>query len=280
MNKGKIIRIVSNLYTVNVDGINMDCQARGKFRNQRITPLVGDYCEVDIENKYIMNILPRKNYLLRPSIANVDIALIVTSLKKPDFSPILLDKLITIVTLDQIEPMLLFTKMDLLAKEEIEQWKKVKKYYQKIGYRVFTNLEINDLKKELKEKIVVVTGQTGAGKSTLLNKLNEKLELKTSPISEALNRGVHTTRHTELFEVDDFLIADTPGFSALDLSGFQKEEIRDSFKEFFKYTCKFRDCMHEKEQDCKVKEAVRNEEILQSRYKSYLACVSEVPKWK
>ena len=280
MKTGKITRIISNLYTVNVNGTNIDCQARGKFRNQKITPLVGDYCEIDEEQKYIKNILPRKNYLLRPSIANVDVSLIVTSLRKPDFSFSLLDKLITIISLNQIEPMICFTKIDLLEESEKNEWEQIKNYYQKIGYQVFTNLEIFQLKYALKEKIVVVTGQTGAGKSTLLNKLDSRLELKTSPISEALNRGVHTTRHTEIFRIDDFFIADTPGFSALDLSSYQKEEIKNSFREFSKYRCKFQDCMHIKELDCSVKEAVETGEILKSRYESYQKFLNEVSKWK
>lgn len=278
MKEGKIIRIISNLYTVNIEGKNIDCQARGKFRNDNITPLVGDYCEIDVENKYIMRILPRKNYLLRPSIANVDIALIVTSLKKPDFSAYLLDKLLSLVSLNQIKPMICFTKEDLLDIEEKKSFQELKTYYQKSGYDVYTNQELSKLRVALKNKVVVVTGQTGAGKSSLLNSLNPKLTLKTSPISEALNRGIHTTRHTEIYNIDDFFIADTPGFSALDLKGFQKEEIRDTFKEFKKYQCKYKDCNHLNEPACGVKEALTNNEIKKSRYESYQSLISEVIK--
>ncbi len=278
MKEGKIIRIISNLYTVNIEGKNIDCQARGKFRNDNITPLVGDYCEIDVENKYIMRILPRKNYLLRPSIANVDIALIVTSLKKPDFSAYLLDKLLSLVSLNQIKPMICFTKEDLLDIEEKKSFQELKTYYQKSGYDVYTNQELSKLRVALKNKVVVVTGQTGAGKSSLLNSLNPKLTLKTSPISEALNRGIHTTRHTEIYNIDDFFIADTPGFSALDLKGYQKEEIRDTFKEFKKYQCKYKDCNHLNEPKCGVKEALTNNEIKKSRYESYQSLISEVIK--
>lgn len=278
MKTGKIIKIISNLYTVFINGETIDCQARGKFRHQKITPLVGDYVEIDVENKYIMQILPRKNYMLRPSIANVDVALIITSLKKPDYSPYLLDKLISVVTLHQIEPMICFTKIDLLDEQEQKNFKIIKNYYEKLGYKVFTNQELSKMKRILKDKVVVVTGQTGAGKSTLLNKLDEKLELKTSPISEALNRGVHTTRHTEIYEIDGFFIADTPGFSALDFAGFQKEEIRNSFREFANFPCKFKDCSHTKEDICGVKEAVATGEILKSRYESYLTFLKELEK--
>jgi ribosome biogenesis GTPase len=276
MKTGKIIRIISNLYTVNMEDENIDCQARGKFRQDKITPLVGDYCEVDIENKYIMRILPRQNYLLRPSIANVDVALIITSLKKPDFSPYLLDKLLSLVTLNHIKPMICFTKIDLLKEEERASWLELKRDYENIGYIVHTNQDLPRLRRALKKQVVVVTGQTGAGKSTLLNALSPQLTLKTSPISEALNRGVHTTRHTEIFEVDDFFIADTPGFSALDLKGYQKEEIRNTFKEFQKYHCKYSDCNHINEPDCGVKDALAIGEIRRSRYESYQQLLKEV----
>ncbi|MCI8575408.1 MAG: ribosome small subunit-dependent GTPase A [Bacilli bacterium] len=276
MKTGKIIRIISNLYTVNIDDHNIDCQARGKFRQNKITPLVGDYCEVDIENKYIMRILPRNNYLLRPSIANVDIALIITSLKKPAFSPFLLDKLLALVELNHIKPMICFTKIDLLTEEEKSKWLELKRDYQASGYIVHTNQDLKSLREALKKQVVVVTGQTGAGKSTLLNSLNPHLTLKTSPISEALNRGVHTTRHTEIYQVDDFFIADTPGFSALDLKGYQKEEIRNTFKEFQKYQCKYSDCFHIHEPDCGVKKALSIGEIRQSRYESYQQLLKEV----
>lgn len=278
MKTGKIIKIISNTYTIIVDNKKIECQARGKFRHQKITPLVGDFCEVDIENKYIMQILPRKNYLLRPSIANVDVALIIMSLKEPDFSEYLLDKLITMISLNQILPMICFTKLDLLDNEQIKKFTQIKKYYQNLEYQVFTNQEISQIKNQLKGKIVVVTGQTGAGKSTLLNKLDPSLQLKTSPISKALNRGVHTTRHTEIYEFAGFYIADTPGFSALELSGYQNEEIRKSFIEFDKFPCRFKDCSHTKEQICGVKQAVEIGEILKSRYESYISFLSEVSK--
>lgn len=276
MKTGKIIRIISNLYTVSIDGENINCQARGKFRKDKITPLVGDLCEIDIEHHYIMKILPRTNYMLRPSIANVDVALIVTSMKKPDFSAHLLDKLISIVTLHQITPMICFTKIDLLTESEKSTWKQIRSYYKTIGYQTFTNEELSSIKETLKGKTVVVTGQTGAGKSSLLNKLCPELSLKTSPISESLNRGVHTTRHTEIYPIDGIFLADTPGFSALEFAGYQKEEIKQSFIEFSQYSCRFHDCNHIKEKDCKVKDAVESGDILKSRYESYQSFLSEV----
>lgn len=268
--QGKIIKIISNLYTIQTEKETIECRARGKFRNYKITPLVGDYCTIDIENKYILEILPRKNFLDRPTIANVDVALIVTSVKKPNLSLNLLDKMLSIITLNKIEPILCFSKIDLLSKQEKKELKKICKYYKEIGYQVVTNQNKNLLKKILKNKIVVVTGQTGAGKSTLLNKLDKKLNLKTDEISESLGRGKHTTRHVELFSFKNFYVADTPGFSSLDFNNNTKEEIRSSFVEFKNYRCSFKDCMHNKEKNCAVKDAVEKEKIRKSRYENYL----------
>lgn len=268
--QGKIVKIISNLYTVETEKGLVKCRARGKFRKCAITPLVGDMCVIDKENNYILEVLPRKNELARPQIANVDVALIVTSLKKPNLSFHLLDKMISIISINHIEPILVFTKLDLLNKNEKKEFKKIKKYYQKIGYQVLTNQEYKKLNKMLKEKVVVVTGQTGAGKSTLLNKIDKNLNLKTDEISESLGRGKHTTRHVELFKLKYFYIADTPGFSSLDFGDISLVEIRNSFIEFQNYSCPFKDCMHVKERNCRVKEAVEKEEILDSRYQSYL----------
>lgn len=268
--EGKIIKIISNLYTVKTEEGIKECRARGKFRNKGITPLVGDKCLIDKENNYILELFSRKNELSRPPIANVDSALIVTSVKKPNLSLNLLDKMISIITLKNIEPILCFTKLDLLDKKEKKEIKTLMNYYKKIGYVVITNKESKKLKKILKNKIVVVTGQTGAGKSTLLNKLDKSLNLKTDEISESLGRGKHTTRHVELFSINNFYIADTPGFSSLDFDEVKKEEIKNSFVEFQKYSCPFKDCMHDKEKDCEIKKAVEKQEILSSRYQNYL----------
>ena len=268
--EGRIIKIISNLYTVETKERQIECRARGKFRNEKITPLVGDRCTIDAENAYILEILPRKNFLNRPMIANVDAALLVTSVKKPDLSLNLLDKMIVSVEINKIEPILCFSKLDLLSKKETKKVKEIIKYYKRIGYTAITNDKYKKLNKILKKKTVVITGQTGAGKSTLLNKLDKSLHLKTDEISESLGRGKHTTRHVELFSFKNFYIADTPGFSSLDFEDISKEEIRDSFKEFKKYICPFKNCMHYKEKDCNVKKAVEKKEILKSRYDNYL----------
>lgn len=269
MLKGMIVKNISDTYTVKESKNLYECKARGKFRNSGLTPLVGDIVEFDPEQNYILDIMERKNELARPSVSNIDVALIISSVKKPDLSLYLLDKQITSVSLENIEPVLCFTKLDLLSRKELKEVKKIMKYYKKLGYAVFTNWQIKKILKYLKGKTVVLTGQTGVGKSSLLNLISPSLNLKTGEISEALGRGKHTTRHTEFFLVKDVLIADTPGFSSLDINKHTKEEIRDTFLEFKKYTCEFKNCMHDKEKNCAVREACEKGEIMKSRYENY-----------
>lgn len=271
--QGKIIRIISNLYTVKCSDGKYDCQARGKFRNDKITPLVGDDCIIDKDNKYILEILPRKNELKRPLVSNIDTAVIVTSIKQPDLSLNLLDKMLSIITINKIKPIICFTKLDLADKNDKKLIKQLKKYYESINIPVLNNKKIGKLKRCLKNQVVVFTGQTGAGKSSLLNKIDKTLNLKTGEISMALNRGKHTTRHVELFELNNAYIVDTPGFSALDFNDISDEQIKDSFVEFGKYNCKFNNCMHINEKKCKVKDAVENQQILLSRYENYKSFV-------
>jgi len=268
--EGKIIRQISNLYTVLSNGVSYDCHARGKFRHSKLTPLVGDIVEFDEVNNYILDIKTRKNSLERPSIANIDSALIITSVKKPDLSLNLLDKELVLTISNNIEPIIVFTKLDLLTKSEMKKIKNIMKYYTSIGIKVTTNRNLYKLKRYIKNKTLVLTGQTGAGKSSLLNKLDKKLNLATNEISEALGRGKHTTRHVELFKYRTSFIADTPGFSSLDLISITKEQIRDSFIEFNKVECVYKNCMHLNESECNVKKLVENKKILKSRYENYV----------
>lgn len=272
---GKIIKNISNDYTVLSNGKEYVCKASGKFRKLNITPLVGDNVIFDDKNNYIKEILPRKNFLVRPPISNIDQAYIITSVKEPDFSSNLLDKLINIVEYNNIEPIIIFTKLDLL--EEQEEIRKYISYYKKIGYKVFLNTEIDSILKSFDNKISVFTGQSGAGKSTLLNKLNANLNIKTAPISKALGRGKHTTRHTELILINKGYVADTPGFSSISLIEMTKEDIRDNFIEFndYKDGCKYRDCMHIKENQCNIKNKVNDKIIIESRYENYLKFIDE-----
>lgn len=273
---GRIIKIVSNDYTVKCeDGNTYICKARGVFRNKKITPLVGDFVKITKEKNLIEEIMKRKNELIRPPVSNIDIALVVTSAKEPDFSSNLLDKMLDIIEFNNIMPVICISKYDLL--DNTKEMDEIIAYYKKIGYKVFINTQIEDIKKVFKDNVTILTGQTGVGKSSLINKLEKSMDLKTGEISKALGRGKHTTRHTELFELFDGYVADTPGFSSLNFIGMNKEDIRDNFIEFNEYKdkCKYRDCMHVNEDDCEIKRRVSNNEILKSRYDNYVKFILE-----
>lgn len=270
--EGRIIKNISNDYVVKVDNKLYTCKPRGKFRISNLTPLVGDIVEIDNNNNYIIDIKKRKNSLIRPSVSNIDKAIIVTSVK-PKLDTNLLDKLLVLTMYNNIEPVICFTKLDLLNLEELKEINSIINYYESIGYVTVKNTEIDKIKSILKNNLSVFVGQSGAGKSSLLNKLDSKLELKTNEISKALGRGKHTTRHVELFEVCEGLVVDTPGFSSLDLSSLSNMDIRDNMKEMFDNLdkCKYRDCMHYKEDGCYVKSLVNNNVILKSRYDNYIS---------
>lgn len=267
MIQGKIVKQISNDYTVKVNNELIVCKARGKFRNLGITPLVGD--NVILENNYILEILPRKNELIRPSISNIDQAVIVMSTHIPAFSTDLLDKLLCIIEFNNIVPIIYISKLDLLNQEQLNIINKYIEYYKKIGYQVYTDLSI---KKVFINKITVFVGQSGAGKSTLLNKLDKNLNLQTGEVSISLGRGKHTTRHVELINLLGGMIADTPGFSKLSFIDMTNSDIRDNFIEFNKhrYNCEYQDCMHNNEDNCEVKKQVKCGNILESRYNNYI----------
>lgn len=271
---GVIIRQKSNLYTVFANNQSFNCSARGKFRHTNITPLVGDYCTITTEDNCIIDILDRKNKLDRPPIANIDIALIITSVKEPNLSLNLLDRQLVCILSQNIKPIIVLSKIDLLSSNEKKDIKKICKYYQKIGIKVIQNNKLSKLKRLLKGKTVVLTGQTGAGKSTLLNKLDKNLNIETNEISKALGRGVHTTRHTEIYNIDGIFIADTPGFSSLDIN-ISKDKLKDYYPEF-DVKCTFKDCMHIKERNCIVKNLVKSGKIMKSRYDNYVKFWSEL----
>lgn len=275
--EGLIIKNISNDYTVLANNNYYNCKARGRFRKDNIIPLVGDHVVFDEKEKYIKEIKTRKNMLIRPSVANIDQALIVTSVKEPELSTVLLDKMLTIISYNNIKPIICFTKTDLLNEKEILEFTKLKDYYESIGYQTVINIEKETILKLFKNKVTVFTGQSGAGKSTLLNNLDKNLTLKTGEISKVLGRGKHTTRHTELFQVASGFVVDTPGFSSLDFNEMTKMDIRDNMNEMFDNLeyCKYRDCMHLNEDGCMVKEKVNQGIILKSRYDNYKNFISK-----
>ena len=275
--QGIIVKQISNDYTVELSNKEkVVCKARGKFRKMHITPLVGDMVIIDYQNRYILEVLKRKNELIRPSIANVDQAVIITSVHIPNFSSNLLDKLLVTIEYNNIIPIICFTKLDLIDNKTRLEIDKYIEYYRKIGYQVYLNTD-EELRFIFKDKVTVFAGQSGAGKSTLLNRLDSNLKLDTGEVSVALGRGKHTTRHVELIPLLDGLVADTPGFSSLTFDDMTKEDIRDNFIEFNEYRdlCEYKDCMHKDEIICSIKEKVSNGEIIQSRYDNYLKFISE-----
>ena len=268
--KGQIVKISSDLHFVNSDNEIYPCKCRGLFRKEHITPVVGDYVLFSKDKKLIEEILPRKNVFQRPKVSNIDQAFLITSLKLPDFSLNLLDKFLVLMEINNVEPIICITKSDLISEDKLKDVDKILDYYREMDYKVVYNDELDKIRDLLKNKTSVFTGQTGAGKSTLLNKLNPVWNLEVGDVSLALGRGKHTTRVVELFEFLDGKIMDTPGFSSLDFYNNSKSDIRDAFRDFKRYPCPFKDCMHTNEEECSVKLEVSSNNIMESRYLNYL----------
>ena len=269
----RVIKIVSNQYTVLYDNQRVEAVAMGKLRLKQ-SPVVGDFVKVEkLEGKMcIQAIEPRKNQMIRPSIANVDQAMIIMSMVDPDFSCQLVDRLLILIQYAGIQPFLVITKVDVCTmSEQMKEWIED---YRRSGYQVILhskgepNQELMNL---LKGKITVLTGQSGAGKSSLINTYLPDFEIQTQEISKALGRGKHTTRHTELHDVCGGWVADTPGFSSLEFDRMSVQDLKDALWEFEKAApCKFRDCVHENEPGCGVKKGVEEKTISSIRYQHYL----------
>lgn len=286
MPEGKIIKALSGFYYVSCGEKIYQCRPRGVFRKNKLSPLVGDEVVFQIENMnegYILEVLKRKNELIRPPIANVDQAILVFSAAEPNFSTALLDRFLVLIESKKIEPLICISKVDLVEGNEMELIHMYAENYQKIGYTIVltsTPLEmgIDELHPFLQNNISVFAGQSGVGKSTLLNALNKELDLKTNQISTHLGRGKHTTRHVELIQIGNGLVADTPGFSSLELSDIQAEELTLFFPELKEASelCKYRGCTHISEPKCAVKERVDIGVIPNYRYEHYVDFLQEI----
>lgn len=266
--QGTVVKVISSSFYVEVNKNIYICTQRGVLKKNKTLPLVGDKVIVDLNKKVIEKILPRINEIIRPPVANITKGIIVTSLKNPDFSTNLLDKLLVELEINKIKPVICLTKIDLC--EMTDDLINTINYYKKIGYIVLNNTDTDLIKQELKEETTVFIGQTGAGKSTLLNKLFPSLNLKTGEISLALGRGRHTTRVVEIIEIDDMKVLDTPGFSSLSFLSYNLESVKNAFIEFKNFPCVYKDCNHDKEPECNLKKAVEENLVLKSRYDNYL----------
>lgn len=292
MPEGRIVKALSGFYYV-ADQANperiVQCRARGLFKKKgsKITPLVGDWVVFEAPNDrdgYVMEIGERTSELVRPSIANVDLAVLVFSAKEPDMSPLLLDKFLVHTEHAGIEAIILITKADLLAEEECQ---KIVAQYEKVGYRVIpTSIHdqrgVEEVREELIGKLAVFAGQSGVGKSSLLNEIFPGISLQTGEISQKLGRGRHTTRHVELLPLrEGGYVADTPGFSSLDFMNMTELDLAQAFRDFEQQSdgCKFRGCLHITEPSCAVQTALKADEIVVHRYKHYLQFMEELREY-
>ncbi|GAA0861093.1 ribosome small subunit-dependent GTPase A [Paraclostridium tenue] len=286
MIEGIITKGIGGFYYIDTNQGIYECRARGIFRKNKITPLVGDNVKISIvdeENKkgVLEEIKERETELVRPPISNVDKAIIVFAIKNPNPNLSLLDRFIVLAERECLDIVIVLTKADLATDEELENLKRI---YEMSGYKVIPvsnneNLNIDKVKEELKGNIVVFAGPSGVGKSTLLNHIDSKFQLQTGEVSDKIKRGKHTTRHAELLKLEcGGMVADTPGFSSLTLDDIEETELKDYFIEFDEFSdeCKFGGrCMHENEPSCGIKEAVKDNKISKERYESYLQLLNE-----
>lgn len=285
--QGKIVKGISGFYYVHVVGTGIyECKAKGAFRNKKIKPLVGDNVEiaiVDEEKKKgnVEAILPRKNELIRPAVSNIDMALVIFAAAKPDPNFNLLDRFLCMMEYQKVPVTICFNKCDLVSEE---QKKELEAIYKPAGYDIiFTSakaeIHLEELKALLKGKTTTVAGPSGVGKSSLINQLQDSIYMETGSISEKIERGKHTTRHSEIIPLgDDAYIMDTPGFSSMDVPGFEKEDLWTCYPEFLPYEpyCKFQGCSHINEPNCGVKDALAEGEISPIRYENYKLLYEEM----
>ena len=285
--QGKIIKGIAGFYYIYAeDGNVYECKAKGIFRKDNFKPLVGDNVEITVLNEEekegsVTSILPRRNSLIRPAVANVDQAFLIFAMENPKPNFLLLDGFLIMMEQQEIPVVICFNKKDVGEKEEME---KLYEIYTGCGYRVvlsstYEGEGMDEIREILKGKTTVVAGPSGVGKSSITNCMQGEVQMETGEISKKLKRGKHTTRHSQVIPVEkNTFLVDTPGFSSLYLTDMKEEELRDYFPEFVMYEtqCRFQGCMHIHEPGCAVKEALSEGEISQQRYDNYLALYEEL----
>ncbi len=269
---GTIIKGIGGFYYVKASGDVYECKARGVFRKQKITPMIGDKVEIELDagKGSIVDILPRSSFLVRPPVANIDTMMLVVAAASPEPNLFLIDKMLVNAEINNIQPAICINKTDLVERDDIEE------IYSKAGYKVFSvsaqqEHGTDELFEFIKGKTTAFAGLSGVGKSSLLSLITPD-ELETGTVSEKIQRGKHTTRHVELFELEDEgFVLDTPGFSSLEVEGIKADDLWQYFPEMAQSQnrCRFRGCSHINEPDCFVKDMIENGEMAQSRYDSY-----------
>ena len=285
--QGRVLKNYNGYYYVSVEDKIYTCKVKGKMKQNRFSLATGDMVSFQMGEKdegMIKKVLPRKNFLLRPTIANLDLLVVTFACASPDFSYLLADKLFALAELAKIPAILVLNKKDIAPDGLIDE---VKATYEKIGYEVFAisadnNEGIEPLREKLRGKICAFGGPSGVGKSSTINAIDSTVDLRTGEVSEKIGRGKHTTRYAQLLPFDEGYIADTPGFGNLLFEDFDEKNLVDCFKEFaeFEDGCKFCPCNHTHEPVCGVKEAVASGEVTQSRYQSYLDILQEIKEIK
>ena len=284
---GKIIKGISGFYYVYVEGAGLyECKAKGAFRKQKIKPLVGENVEIaviDEANKLgnVEKILPRKNELIRPAVSNIDMALVIFASAKPDPNFNLLDRFLCMMEYQKVPVTICFNKIDLVDQEKLKEYSGI---YEPAGYNVIftctkTKEGLGSIRSLLEGKTTTVAGPSGVGKSSIINCLQSDITMETGTISEKIERGKHTTRHSEIIPVShDTYIMDTPGFSSMDVPGFEKEDLWTCYPEFVRHEpyCRFIGCSHINEPDCGVKAAIEDGEISPVRYENYKLLYEEL----
>ena len=284
---GKIMKGIAGFYYVGVveSGV-YECKAKGIFRKDKIKPLVGDDVEIEVLNEEeklgnIVKILPRRSELIRPAVANIDQALVIFAAREPKPNLSLLDRFLVIMEKQDVPVIICFNKQDLCDEEEVGRLKGI---YEACGYPVVLASAkqgegIEEIKSLLRGKTTTVAGPSGVGKSSLTNLLQNEVQMETGEISKKLGRGRHTTRHSQIIQIEkDTWLYDTPGFTSFYVEEIEKEELRFYFREFSKYegTCRFQGCTHTHEPGCMVKNALEEEKIPKERYENYLELYGEL----